>query len=160
MRFEWKKMSEIPNGLQIKLCSCCSQKWLSLHQWDGDKKKRLNSVEVPLSPLLPENVAEQKVIFITNEINNAAICIQLRPEGLHQLREMRILQCNNQTTNREVICWNRLEKRGLRWIWTYFLSIYLHNTLSQIKVIMWKHKSIKVWSLRPLNTAQLNKTQK
>lgn len=150
MRFEWKKTSEIPNGLETKLRACCSQKWLLLQQWDGDKKKRLNSVEVPLSPLLPENVAELKVIFITNEINNAAICIQLRSEGLRQLRGMRIFWRNNPTTNQEVIWWNRLEIRGLKWIWMHFQSIYLHNTCAQTKVIMWKHKSRKIWRLRVL----------
>lgn len=61
-------------------------------------KKRLNNVEAPLSALLPANVAVQWVIFITNEINNAAICPQLSPGVLHQLREMRILRCNNKTT--------------------------------------------------------------
>lgn len=47
------------------------------------EKKRLNA-EAPLSALLPANVAVQRVIFIANEINNAAICPQLSP-GVHQL---------------------------------------------------------------------------
>lgn len=49
-----------------------------------DEGKRLDNAEVPLSPTLPENVAVQWVIFITNEINNATICTQLSPGGLHQ----------------------------------------------------------------------------
>lgn len=61
-------------------------------------EKRLNNAEAPLSVLLPANAAVQWVIFITNEINNAAICPQLSPGVPHQLREMRILRCNNKTT--------------------------------------------------------------
>lgn len=58
----------------------------------GRRKK--TCAEVPLSPTLPENVAVQWVIFITNEINNATICTQLSPGGLHQLTQ-RILRCYN-----------------------------------------------------------------
>lgn len=122
-------------------------------------KKILNSAEVPLLALLPGNVAEPKVIFITNEINNAAICIRLGPEGLRRLRGMRILWRNSPTAKREVIRWNRLEIRGLKWIWMHFHSIYLHNARAQTEVIMWKQKSRKIWRLRAL-TQQLNKAQK
>ncbi len=68
------------------------------------RKKGLNNAEAPLSVLLPANVAVQWVIFITNEINNAAICPQLSPGVLHQLEEMRILRCNNKTTPGEGGC--------------------------------------------------------
>lgn len=64
----------------------------------GGEKKRLSKAKAPLSVLLPANVAVQWVIFITNEINNAAICPQLSPGVLHQLREMRILGYNNNKT--------------------------------------------------------------
>lgn len=50
------------------------------------EKTTLNNAEAPLSVLLPANVAVRWVIFITNEVNNAAICPQLSPEELHQLR--------------------------------------------------------------------------
>lgn len=102
MKWGLKKMSENPNGLEIKRCACCSQKWLSPQQWGREKKrtekKRFNNGEPPLSVLLPANVAVQWVIFITNEINNAAICSQLSPGVVHQLREMRILRYTNRKT--------------------------------------------------------------
>lgn len=46
-------------------------------------QKRLNNAVAPLLLLLPENVAVQRVIFITNEINNAAICPLLSPLEYH-----------------------------------------------------------------------------
>lgn len=73
----------------------------------GKRQKRLNNAVVPLSLLLPENVAVQRVIYITNEINNAAIYPQLSPGGLHQLREMIILRCSNKATHGEGVWRNR-----------------------------------------------------
>lgn len=100
MRFEWEKMSKIPNGLEIKPRLLFTEMALTPAMRRG-QKRRLYSVAAPLSPLLPENVAELKVIFITNEINNAAICIQLGPEGLQRLRGMRIFgETTQQQTER------------------------------------------------------------
>lgn len=65
------------------------------------RQKRLNNAVAPLLLLLPENVAVQRVIFITNEINNAAICPLLRPLEYHIGCEMGEFfgvakQCNKQ----------------------------------------------------------------
>lgn len=46
-----------------------------------EEKKGLNDVAAPLLPLLPENVAVQRVIFIANEINNACHLRGAQPPG-------------------------------------------------------------------------------
>lgn len=94
MRFEKKKKSENLNSPEIKLRACCSQECLS-PQRRGQEKKSHSNAEVPLPVLLRGNAAPQRVIFITNEINNAAICPEFSPGVLHQPREMRILRFNN-----------------------------------------------------------------
>lgn len=62
----------------------------------GIKKKHTHTVEAPLSVLLATNAPMRWAIFITNEINNAAICPE--PEVPRQARAMKISRCNNITT--------------------------------------------------------------
>lgn len=72
-------------------------------QGEEKRQRKRNNTTVPLSLLLPEYVAEHWVIFITNEINNAAIYPQLCPGGLHRLREMRILICSSKAIARKAV---------------------------------------------------------
>lgn len=80
------------------------------------RQKRLNNTTVPLSLLLPEYVAEHWVIFITNEINNAAIYPQLCPGGVHWLREMRILISSNKAIAKKAVQQNRPRMNKYNWM--------------------------------------------
>lgn len=114
---------------------------------------------MPLSPLLPENVAELKVIFIANEINIAAFCIQLKLEGLHQLRNKNSLvkEANNKLEGNMVKqTGNKGTEVNMDAFSEHLSSQYTRRDKSN-HVKAEKHNNMEAESI---STAQLNKAQK